>query len=305
VPPLRFRYVQPVFREEESLRGQAREFTQIGIEAIGPFGPAADAEVVLLMRDALKACGLADFTIAICTVGVLRELLDVIVREAEVGPSWRDEVLAACHLSNAVELAALADDPRVERRYGQALKELSGLRGGSDAIRRCQELVGPLGCTDGLDALAKAYEIVEKVGAAGQVTVDFSVMSAFDYYTGLVFVAYAPRLGVPLGAGGRYDRMLEAYGAKAPAAGFAFSLERVMTALAEQGVAAAVDILDPPCVSVEVDADAPAAAFAEAARLRAAGTRAVLVQPGDAHAASGRPDAACSASRQAEEGEKR
>ena len=38
-------------------------------------------------------------------------------------------------------------------------------------------------------------------------------MSSFDYYTGLVFEAYAPGLGAPLGGGGRYDNLLASYGA--------------------------------------------------------------------------------------------
>jgi histidyl-tRNA synthetase len=41
------------------------------------------------------------------------------------------------------------------------------------------------------------------------VTVDFSVMRSFGYYTGPVSRLIAG-LGVPLGGGGRYDRVLAA-----------------------------------------------------------------------------------------------
>jgi ATP phosphoribosyltransferase regulatory subunit len=273
---LRFRYVQPVFREEDSLRGQAREFTQIGVEFIGLSGALADSEVILLLVDALKACDLQEFTVAICTVGVLRDLLNIIVDGGDATDEWRRAVLLACHQNNAVEVARLADDCRVDRRYGKALKELLGLRGGRDAIDRCKELVGPLGCADGLDVLAQTYDIIEGVGAAAFVKVDFSVMSAFDYYTGLVFEAYAPGLGVSLGGGGRYDRMLAAYGTKAPAAGFAFNLERVMAALLKQGVTADRSVLYPDYIAVGIDENNPAQAFVEAARARARGFAAVL-----------------------------
>jgi ATP phosphoribosyltransferase regulatory subunit len=276
--PLRFRYVQPVFREEESLRGQAREFTQIGIESIGPSDAAADAEVLLLLVDALKACGLKEFTVAICTVGVLRDLLAAIVNDGDATEEWRTAVLAACHKNNVVEVGRLAHDPRVDKRYGAALQALLNLRGGAEAIEQCRALVEPLGCTDGLSTLAQTYDIIAQVGAAPFVSVDFSVMSAFDYYTGLVFEAYAPRLGVALGSGGRYDRMLEHFGAKAPAAGFAFNLERVMFALLEQGVAAGEGVARPCLSPVLIEAAHPAEAFIEAARLRAQGKSAVLVR---------------------------
>jgi ATP phosphoribosyltransferase regulatory subunit len=276
--PLRFRYVQPVFREEESLRGQAREFTQIGIEFIGPSDALADAEILLLMVDALRACGLKEFTIAICTVGVLRDLLKIVVDGGDATVEWRDAVLSAYHQNNVVEVARLAGDSQVDRRYGAALQALLNLRGGAAAIKRCRELVEPLGCIDGLDVLAQTYGIIERVGAANFVTVDFSVMSAFDYYTGLVFEAYAPGLGVALGGGGRYDHTLEVYGAEAPAAGFAFSLERVMIALLNQGVTADDSSQQPACITAEVDAASPADAFIDAAKLRASGARVLLTR---------------------------
>jgi ATP phosphoribosyltransferase regulatory subunit len=278
VEPLRFRYVQPVFREEESLRGQVREFTQIGVESIGFSGAAADAEIILLLVEALRACGLGEFTIAICTVGVLRDLLSVIVANSELSEQWRPAVLAACHQNNVVEIARLANEPCIDRRYGTALQALLALRGRKEAIEQCRILMEPLGCTDGLDVLEQTYGVIEQVGVANFVTVDFSVMSAFDYYTGLVFEAYAPRLGVSLGSGGRYDRTLEAYGARAPAAGFAFNLERVMMALLKQGLTAEAGTLRPDYAAVELQEGAWAEAFIEAARLRSRGFTAVLVQ---------------------------
>lgn len=274
--PLRFRYVQPVFREEESLRGQAREFTQIGIESIGMAGAPADAEVILLFVEALAACGLRDFNIAICTVGVLRDLLDACMRDGAADAVWRTAVLDACHASNLVEIERLAQDPRIDARYAGALKLLPTLNGKKDAIRACKGLMAPLGCTDGLAQLEQTWDIIEALGAGPYVSVDFSVMSAFDYYTGLVFEAYAPGPGMMLGSGGRYDHMLEAYGKSAPAAGFAFGLERVMHALVAQGdEAEAVPAGGIPLV-VPVSAANPAAAFAQAARLRAEGTTAIL-----------------------------
>ena len=57
--PHRFRYAAEVFREHESLRGQARQFSQAGVELVGAGGPAADAEVVAVLVEALAASGLA------------------------------------------------------------------------------------------------------------------------------------------------------------------------------------------------------------------------------------------------------
>lgn len=280
--PFRFRYVQSVFREEESLRGQAREFTQIGVESIGLDGPVSDAEVVALLVDALRACGLKRFTVAICTVGVLRELLDACTVEGAADEVWRDGVLAACHSSNLVELDRLAADVRIDPRFGIALRELVNIRGGRDAIAACRALVKPLDCLDGLDDLERTWELLEAIDATDSVVIDFSVMSSFNYYTGLVIEAYAPGLGVMLGSGGRYDHMLEAYGCSAPAAGFAFGLERVMHALGEQDVYPD----EVAAQAVVVKEDNPASAFVEAARLRAEDICTVMVTPAAASSES-------------------
>ena len=127
-------------------------------------------------------------------------------------------------------------------------------------------------CAAGLDvgALAETLELLGRASVAEEVTLDFSVMRAFDYYTGLVIEAYAPGLGVPLGGGGRYDGVLGRFGMPAPAAGFALGLERLCIALVEQEASLAVRGLD------AVLGGEPAEAFAAARALRAAGWRVVL-----------------------------
>ncbi len=74
-------------------------------------------------------------------------------------------------------------------------------------------------------------------------------------------------MGRRLGGGGRYDRLLAAFGRPAPAAGFALGLERVMIALAEQGATPALQPLD------ALHGGDAGAAFAAAHDLRAAGWR--------------------------------
>ncbi len=263
--PHRFRYAAEVFREYESLRGQSRQFTQVGVELLGRGGPAADAEVVSVVVEALAASGIPEFTVAVGTVAVLHALVDA----ADAGAEWRDAVLAAAHDRNLVGLDRLARESGSER-IAAALSAVPRIRGGAQAIAECRTVTAGLGCEVALDDLAETYRLLEASGAADRVIVDFSVMRSFDYYTGLVLEAYAPGVGLPIGGGGRYDGVLGAYGAPQPAAGFALGLERVMIALVEQG--ARVEV---PGIDVVVGGDS-AAAFALAATLRAQGLRVAL-----------------------------
>lgn len=265
--PFRLCYDQSVFVENDSTYGQDRQLRQMGVEFIGSQGAIADAEVLVLLFETLQAAGLQDFTVAIGTVGVLNAL----VAEASDDASWKADVLAAFHASNIVGLDRLMDDDRAKPIYAQAISKLARIRGGREAIDACREIVQPLGCEDGLDELEQTYELVCAHTEAGKLLVDFSVISSFDYYTGMVFKAFAPQVPAALASGGRYDGTLESFGFAQPAAGFAVVLEQLMVALEAQG--AVPPDITPKQVVCEKD---PNALFARARELREQGVRVVL-----------------------------
>lgn len=227
--PFRFRYIQRVFREVEGQVGaDAREKKQIGIECIGLSGADADAEVVRLFLGAMNAAGVRDFKLSIATVGVLRSLL----LATDASESWKAQVLDAFHESNFVMLDQLCEAAEAQDvKYAADIKRLARVRGGREAIDEARWIAAGLECAEELDAFQKTYDLLSAEGLADLIVVDFSVMSSFDYYTGMVFEAFAPGLGTPLGSGGRYDNMLGVYGVSRPAAGFAFYLEEVQAAI--------------------------------------------------------------------------
>jgi ATP phosphoribosyltransferase len=262
--PHRLCYVADVFREKESLRGEARQFVQAGVEFVGAAGPVADAEVVAVLVEALEGAGLPSFTVGVGTVAVLRALLAGSGRDED----WQASVMRAAHERNLVEIDRLAGEKGLDPAVSQALRAVPRLRGGAEAIGRCREYAAACGCAGAVDSLAETWRLLEAAGVASRISVDFGILRSFDYYTGLIVEAYAPGLGLPLGGGGRYDGVLAAFGAPAPAAGFALSVERVQIALAEQGAAPVVRPLD----AVVGGSDA-AMVFAAARALRRAGRR--------------------------------
>ena len=232
--PLRFRYTQRVFREAETENQvQARELTQCGVECIGEVGPAADAEIVVLFAEALRLAGATQFVLAMATVGVLRALLE----RSGASEPWKAAVLDAYHSSDFVALDRLCDVALGRGGEGEAVD--AGAAAPAYTIDAVRALVAPLGCVADLDDFQATYDLLGEAGLADSVLVDFSVASSFNYYTGLVFEACSPYLGSPLGSGGRYDRMIGAFGADRPAAGFAFSLEQAMAAASAEADAAA------------------------------------------------------------------
>ena len=186
-------YVAEVFREHESLRGQARQFSQVGVELVGARGPAADAEVVAVLVEALTAAGLGDFTVAIGTVAVLRALLAA----AKAAPALSDEVVLARHTS-----ATSWRIDRLSEHRGAAARAacaLSACRASAAAARRS---TGAGSCSRGsaaarrLDELAETWELLEHTGAAERVPRRLSASCASSTTTpGSSLEAYAPRSG--------------------------------------------------------------------------------------------------------------
>jgi len=230
--PMRLCYVEDSFRLQAASRGLDGEFTQAGAELIGMASAAADAECVMLLCDCLRATGLPRFRVAVGTVafhGALVEALGLPDDQEDAlmeALAERDYPLLESILNNAG-----ADDDAV-----QALQRALQLGGGHEALAQARRLVGSAGRAT-VDRLEEVRELVEQAGFEDLVDIDFGLYPEFAYYTGLLVEAYAPGVGLPIAAGGRYDELLAGFDRPAPAVGFAISLDRLTLALEEAGAA--------------------------------------------------------------------
>ena len=234
--PARFRYAAPVVREEPSLRGQPRQFTQLGVELVGEDGAASEVEVVRLLAEALGALEVPDWRIVFGSVTPLTSLLDVCAPT----PDFREEILALVHDSDLVTLDELISSTEgLAPAAARALREVCRMGGGAEVIGRLDALLAEAGVdsasrgTAELSALAGSLaDLFEQ----GRLSFDFSIINSFDYYTGIIFKGYAEGIAASLASGGRYDAVLANLGRPGlVACGFALSLERLQEVLGEPG----------------------------------------------------------------------
>ncbi|WP_346696534.1 ATP phosphoribosyltransferase [Thermophilibacter mediterraneus] len=234
--PARFRYSAPVVREEPSLRGQPRQFTQLGVELVGEDGAAAEVEVVRLLAEALGALEVPAWRIVFGSVRPLTALLDACAPT----PGFREEVLALVHDSDLVSLDELvASVPGLAPEASRALAEVPRLSGGTEVIARLDALLAGAGVPEaerGTAELAELADALADLFDQGRLSFDFSIINSFDYYTGIIFKGYAEGIAASLASGGRYDAVLANLGRPGLAAcGFALSLERLQEVLGEPG----------------------------------------------------------------------
>ena len=234
--PLRLRYEAPVVRERQRGIGGSRQFTQLGFELIGAGDAAGDIEAVSLVAETLRALELPSPKIVCGSVRPFKALLAVCADRALAA-----EALRLVHANNFVDLDEQVEASGEAAAVKAAICELPRLTGGVAVLDRVDELLAAAGVAE--STTTELRTLVEGLAAEDVATLsfDFSIMNSFDYYTGLVFKAYAGGLADPVGSGGRYDSIFDGVfgaGVDVPAAGFAFSLERLEEAGANAGDAA-------------------------------------------------------------------
>ena len=85
-----------------------------------------------------------------------------------------------------------------------------------------------------IERLCKIWDILEKEGVSGYVTVDLGLLNKYNYYTGVLFRAYTFGSGDAVMKGGRYDNLVKEFGKDTPAIGFGICLDDIMEALYAQ-----------------------------------------------------------------------
>jgi ATP phosphoribosyltransferase regulatory subunit len=233
--PLRLCYLGPTF-EGHPAPGRSRQGFQAGAELVGAAGPVADAEVVALAVDTLTACGVTDFQVEVGHVGFFGGIM------ARLEEDQRALVLDALAGRDLVELEAALAQTDLRAAEQELLLRFPALRGDAAILEAAGTLVDNPTSAGALAELAEVYRLLEAQGAGGRVNLDLGAVRDFDYYSGVIFEVFAPGLGTPLAAGGRYDGLLERFGYPQPATGVVVFLDRVQALTGGRRIAA----IEPP-----------------------------------------------------------
>ena len=227
--PLRLAYSANVYRAQQREGGRPAEFEQIGIECIGNKSISADAEIIALMAEMLKAAGLKEFKISIGHIGFLQEFFLSILGTEERAAVLRKFLYEKNYVGFREHVKSLPLSSIDQQRLNQFIS----LRGDEDMLAKA---VGLLENGQGQGSLNELQELASQLkefGVEQYVNFDLTLVSHMSYYTGALFEVYAGRVGSPIGNGGRYDKLLEKFGWDASATGFGIRIDRLAEALGE------------------------------------------------------------------------
>ena len=192
--PLKLAYISNVFRSEQAQAGRQCEFNQGGVELIGTSAVAADAEVIALAIEGIRAAGLQDFQVCLGQV----DFISGMMRQMHFTKTQQERVTCALERHDLVELAAIVEETDLPAAAKEGMKRIPTLHGKKDVLHEAYSIVLNEQGRRALDNLSEIYRLLQEYGVAEYVSFDLGVIRDLNYYTGMVFEAYAPGMGYPI-----------------------------------------------------------------------------------------------------------
>ena len=219
--PIRWFSVPQLFRYERQQKGRLREHFQLNVDIIGEASVAADAELLAVAIDVMRAVGLSSqdvrarvsdrrlLTAALSSAGVRKnELPAVFAAIDKAGRESRDVTLGK------VEKAVSGTEAR--RGVERLLENSTNLDSLARDFARSPEVV------EEVTRMREYMAFLNALGVGDWVDFDLSIVRGLAYYTGKVFELFDAKGEFrAICGGGRYDDLLSTIGGvDLPALGF-------------------------------------------------------------------------------------
>ena len=234
--PLPFKryHIAKVWRGENTQRGRYREFTQCDFDIVGSDSPAADFEILLIMRNTLQAIGAGDVTIQVNHRGLFNrflqrlgcaeksvEILRVVDKLDKIGRDGTEEALH--EFCDAAKARSILEYIATTGSFEEALNAAEEAAGGP-----CPES----------QRLRLIWRFMSETDIGHSFAFAPAITRGLDYYTGIVYESYLnklPEIG-SVCSGGRYDNLAALYCRDTiPGVGASIGIDRLIAALESLG----------------------------------------------------------------------
>ncbi|MCD8307416.1 MAG: ATP phosphoribosyltransferase regulatory subunit [Clostridia bacterium] len=208
-------YDEKIFRKAAG--GGINDISQIGIEIMGTVDEKATLELCKLIYATLSKVS-AENMVDISHMGIIVKALRMLSLERNEEHAALDCLKGKNEHDFMRLMETLGKKPR---EYEPFLTLITLPAEGEQALQKLREIKG-------LDISREIAEMASFLGnAVGEMQVDFSIVGDYNYYNGIIFKGYVNGISKAVLSGGRYDKLLEKFGKKAQAIGFALYLGEI------------------------------------------------------------------------------
>lgn len=228
--PLRLFYSGSVFRARRPRWAGMVESYQIGAEIVGIAAPEGDVEILSLVARCLKAARIAGFQLRMGHVGIMESVMDF----GGMDEKQKTELRLALVSRDLVHVERLIEGIVIPRACRVFLKQILQFPDGEDVLEAARDLASYDDSRRTAEALSELEGIISGASACGIgefIQLDLGLIRDLEYYSGMIFEAYAPGCGGPIAGGGRYDGLLKILGHAEGAVGFALDMQQVLNTL--------------------------------------------------------------------------
>lgn len=216
----KFCYNENVYRLS-STSHEFKERMQVGLECIGNIDVYSMSEVIMLADKSLETIS-KRHCLDISHMGFLSGLLD----SMDLTDEQQERILGCISEKNAPELNKLFEEYTFREEFREKLNLLTVLYGPFEqSIGALKEISVNEKTDEAIRELESVYKTVKLLGAGEHIFLDFSIVNDMNYYNGIIFQGFID--GIPTGvlSGGRYDHLMQRFGKKSGAIGFAVYLD--------------------------------------------------------------------------------
>ena len=213
-------------------QGKLSEITQLGAEMMNDASSDADGEIIAMTIECLQKSGLKEFKVDIGHADIFRGLIE----ETDLSEEEIETLKTYLNNKNIFAVEDMLENRDMPQECKNLLVKMPDLFGGIETITYVKEQTTNKRALKALERLEKIYEILSVSGLEDHITFDLGLLSHYEYYTGVIFKAYTYGTGDAIVTGGRYDNLVEQFGKKTPAVGFALLLDQLMEALRSQEI---------------------------------------------------------------------
>jgi histidyl-tRNA synthetase len=219
--PIRWFSIPQLFRYERQQRGRLREHFQLNCDLIGESGPLADAEIVALAIDIMRAFGLGPNDVRVRLSD--RRVLTAILRSRGVPETGMGKAFEFIDKVERLRKEQIEEFSARAEPFAPAnvsdLQDVGRIRGW-DSLNA--ELAKSRDAEKAAEPLRQTCAALDAMGLGGFVEIDLGIVRGLAYYTGIVFELFdAGKTLRAICGGGRYDSLLqELGGVELPALGF-------------------------------------------------------------------------------------
>jgi histidyl-tRNA synthetase len=219
--PIRWFSVPQLFRYERQQKGRLREHFQLNVDIIGEASAAADAELLAVAIDVMRALGLTAQDVRARVSD--RRLLTALLSEVGVKKTELAAVFAAIDKTGREPREVTRD--KIEKVVGSADARRGVeriLKNSTDLGATAREFSDSPAVIKEIDRMKEYLGFLNALGVGDWVDFDLSIVRGLAYYTGKVFELFDAKGEFrAICGGGRYDDLLSSIGGvDLPALGF-------------------------------------------------------------------------------------